>query len=93
MIHGIGKAGAGRLELVRGSVERSASIDKQEGEGASHRLTGTASSAVAELAAKPPIDSDKIAAIAAAIAARRYSVDPQKIAASMLALDLPRGVE
>ena len=93
MIHGIGKAGAGRLELVRGSAERSASIEKQEGASPSQRLAGTASSAVAEMAARPPVDSDKIAAIAAAIAQGRYPVDPQKIAASMLALDLPGGGE
>jgi negative regulator of flagellin synthesis FlgM len=45
---------------------------------------------VAELAAAgPPVDAAKVAAIRAAIAEGRYPVDPDKLAASMLAIDLP----
>jgi negative regulator of flagellin synthesis FlgM len=36
-----------------------------------------------------PVDSEKVAAIRAAIAEGRYPVDPDKIAEKMLALDLP----
>ncbi len=49
-----------------------------------------ASSAVAELAsAGAPVDAGKIAAIRAAIAEGRYPVDPEKIAARMIEIDLP----
>jgi len=47
-------------------------------------------SPAAELASSgPPVDVDKIAAIRAAIAEGRYPIDPDAIAASMIALDLP----
>ncbi len=88
MINGIGKAGAGRLELVRGSAERSASVEKA-GSSAAQREVSGARSVAAEMAAGAPIDSEKVAAIRAAIAEGRYPVDPDKIAASMIALDLP----
>jgi negative regulator of flagellin synthesis FlgM len=89
MIDGIGKAGAGRLELVRGSVERGASVART-GDALSQRNVFGASSPVAEMAnAGAPVDAGKVAAIRAAIAEGRYPVDPAKIAARMLELDLP----
>ena len=89
MIDGIGKAGAGRLELVRSSVDRSAAAGKA-GDALSGRPLQGPSSVVAEMASSgPPVDAGKVAAIRAAIAEGRYPVDPAKIAASMLALDLP----
>jgi negative regulator of flagellin synthesis FlgM len=89
MINGIGKAGAGRLELVRGSAERSASVGKSS-EPLSQPNVSRASSAVAEMAsAGAPVDAAKIAAIRTAIAEGRYPVDPEKIAARMMELDLP----
>ena len=88
MINGIGKAGAGRLELVRGSAERGASVEKAGSSNAQRAVSGPWSMA-AEMAAGAPVNSEKVAAIRAAIAEGRYPVDPQKIAASMLELDLP----
>ena len=89
MINGIGKAGAGRLELVRGSAERSASVVKSSEPLSQQNMTGV-SSTVAELAsAGAPVDTGKVAAIRAAIAEGRYPVDPEKIAARMLEIDLP----
>jgi negative regulator of flagellin synthesis FlgM len=88
MINGIGKAGAGRLELVRNSAERGASVEKAGGSAAQEVVSGTWSMA-AEMAAGAPVNSEKVAAIRAAIAEGRYPVDPQKIAARMLELDLP----
>ena len=88
MINGIGKAGAGRLELVRGSAERGASVEKAGSSTAQREVSG-AWSVAAEMAAGAPINSEKVAAIRAAIAEGRYPVDPQKIAASMMELDLP----
>ena len=89
MINGIGNAGRARLELVPGSVERSPSVEKRQSGSPSERAGGTASNLVAEMAAEAPVDSAKVAVIRAAIVEGRYPVDPQKIAASMLALDLP----
>jgi negative regulator of flagellin synthesis FlgM len=89
MMDGIGKSGPGRLELVRGSVERSASTAKAS-DAPVQRQAGSASSIVADImSAGAPVDAGKVAAIRAAIAEGRYPVDPAKIAQSMLALDLP----
>jgi negative regulator of flagellin synthesis FlgM len=44
-------------------------------------------------AAGAPVDADKVAAIRAAIAEGRYPVDPEKIARSMIELDLLKGGE
>ena len=88
MINGIGKAGAGRLELVRGSAERGASVEKAGGSAAPREVSGSWSMA-AEMAAGAPVDSEKVAAIRTAIAEGRYPVDPQKIAARMMEFDLP----
>lgn len=89
MIDGIGKTGAGRLELVRGSVGRAQSVGRTS-DSLSQRDVAGPGSAIAELAsAGAPVDADKVAEIRAAIANGRYPVDPEKIAASMLALDLP----
>lgn len=89
MIDGIGKSGPGRLQLVRGSVERSAPI-AQTGDALTQRQVAGPSNTVAEIAsAGPPVDAGKVAAIRAAIAEGRYPVDPDKIAQSMIDLDLP----
>jgi negative regulator of flagellin synthesis FlgM len=86
MIDGVGKAGAGRLDAVRGSVERAAV-------GASRSASGPSSPAGEIAAAGAPVDADKVAAIRAAIAEGRYPVDPDKIARSMIELDLMKGGE
>ncbi len=89
MIDGVGKPGTGRLELVRSSTGRGVSVDKA---GSSSPSTPVAApgNAVSEMAsAGAPVDAGKVAAIRAAIAEGRYPVDPQRIADSMLALDLP----
>jgi negative regulator of flagellin synthesis FlgM len=89
MIDGIGKAGAGRLELVRGSTDRGAAVERVEG-GTVASSTWAPSSPVAQMASLgAPVDAGKVAAIRAAIAEGRYPVDPAKIAASIVALDLP----
>jgi negative regulator of flagellin synthesis FlgM len=41
--------------------------------------------------AGPPIDTDKIKAIRAAIAQGRYPIDPKEIAKKMVDFDLPKG--
>lgn len=89
MIDGIGKAGGGRLELVRGASDRISAEKVSTVDGDRSGPAGP-STAVGEMAAAgAPVNSDKVAAIRAAIAGGRYPVDPDKIAESMLALDLP----
>jgi negative regulator of flagellin synthesis FlgM len=89
MIDGIGKTGSGRLELVRGSVERSEAPGRSGG-AAPERQVSLAPNPAAEMAASgPPVDAGKVAAIRAAIAEGRYPVDHDRIAGAMLALDLP----
>ncbi len=92
MIDGIGKAGAGRLELVRTSVERTGQA-APVGDASSDRAVSGAGGASRAMAAEgAPVDAEKVAAVRAAIAEGRYPVDPDKIAASMVALDLmPKG--
>ncbi len=92
MIDGIGKAGSGRLELVRSSVDRAGAVAKAGDSVPQRAAAGASSAAAAMAAAGAPVDSGKVAAIRAAIAEGRYPVDPDKIARSMIELDLmPKG--
>ncbi len=88
MIDGVGKSGSGRIELKRSAVEGGAPV--AQASSLAERAGGaSAGNAVADLvAAGPPVDSAKVAAIRAAIAEGRYPVDPFKIAERMIALDL-----
>ena len=89
MIYGVGKAGAGRLELIRGGAEKASSAGAV-GAAQPERSASAPANPAAEMAAEgAPVDMGKVAAIRAAIAEGRYPVDPDKIAASMIALDLP----
>ena len=75
------------MSLVRGGVERSADLAKVESKPGN---SAAPASAAAEMAAAgAPVDSGKVAAIRLAISEGRYPVDPDKIAASMLMIDLP----
>jgi negative regulator of flagellin synthesis FlgM len=88
MIEGVGKSGPGRIDLARGATE-GAAVPAVAGTPVKGR-DGPVESAVFELvSAGAPVDQAKVAAIRAAIAEGRYPVDPDKIAARMIALDLP----
>lgn len=92
MIDGIGKAGSGRLELVRSSVGRAGAAAKAGDAPVRRNVAGASSAAFEMAAAGAPVDSAKVAAVRAAIAEGRYPVDPEKIARSMIELDLmPNG--
>jgi negative regulator of flagellin synthesis FlgM len=65
---------------------------------ASSTITGSSTMSTSETSASPaarmasqgaPVNSDRIAAIKAAIASGNYPVDPARIADRMFALDLP----
>ena len=51
-------------------------------------LSGTARAARG-LAASPPVDTAKVADVRAAVTSGNYRVDAERIAAKMIALDLP----
>lgn len=90
MINGVGPTGSTRIGQTKletdkvSAVSSTGSVEKVETE---NTQPSTLVAALAE--AGPPIDSDKIAAIQAAIAQGRYPLDVKAIAQRMLALDLP----
>lgn len=90
MIDGIGRSEQGRVSLDRASVERSASAAKATAPVRS--IPAAIGTLAYEMLAAvgPPVDVAKVAAIREAIAQGRYPVDPQKIAQSMVKLDLPK---
>ena len=88
MIDGVGKGGAGRIDLSR--QEKGAAVSPLRSDG-TRAPAGTVKSAVLELVASgAPVDSARVETIRAAIQSGRYPVDPQRIARRMLDVDLPR---
>lgn len=90
MLDGIGKSGMGRLDAQRatlGKAVTSAPVGASLGEGRSAGIGGTIADLVS---AGPPVDTDKVARVRAAIASGAYAVDPDKIAEAMIAHDLPK---
>ena len=88
MIDGVGKGGAGRVDLSR--QEKGAAVSPLRNDGA-RAPAGNVQSAVLELVAGgAPLDSARVETIRAAIQSGRYPVDPQRIARRMLDVDLPR---
>ena len=88
MIDGVGKGGAGRIDLAR--HEKGSAVSPLRRDGA-HAPAGGVKSAVLELVANgAPVDSAKVETIRAAIRSGRYPLDPKRIAQRMLDVDLPR---
>ncbi len=91
MIDGIGKGGAGRIELSRSASGQGAAAAAPAGSpGASGRSAGLGGLVSDLVALGPPVDGDKVAALRQAIAEGRYRVDPDAIAERMIAADLGR---
>jgi negative regulator of flagellin synthesis FlgM len=87
MIDGIGKSGAGRVDLQRVGAQQSATGAVAKSAARSPAAGGT----VADLVnAGPPVDGDKVSEIRQAIAEGRYAIDPERIAEAMIASDLGR---
>jgi negative regulator of flagellin synthesis FlgM len=88
MINGISPPGTPATPPIKsGAVTRGAPVGDAK---AVLRDEAAAPSPAADLAAAgPPVDSAKVAAIRAGIADGSYKVDPEAIAAAMIALDLP----
>lgn len=98
MIDGI-SGGGGPIRAPIG--QRGAPVDTSAADGApSLRRAAPAndilttrtgrSALVAELAAAPPVNAARVAELKARIDAGTYNIDPQRIAAAMLALDRSR---
>ena len=88
MIDGVGKGGAGRIDL--GRQEKGAALGPVRSDGP-RPAAGTVKSAVLELVSGgAPVDSARVEAIRTAIGEGRYPVDPHRIAQRMIETDLPR---
>ena len=88
MIDGVGKSGAGRIDIAR--QDKGAPIGAARGAGP-RIAEGAVKSEVLELVSGgPPVDTSKVEAVRAAIREGRYPVDANRIAIRMLDVDLPR---
>ncbi|HTU13308.1 MAG TPA: flagellar biosynthesis anti-sigma factor FlgM [Allosphingosinicella sp.] len=88
MIDGVGKGGAGRIDLSR--QEKSAAVDTPRSHGP-RAAEGPVKSAVRELVSGgAPVDTKKVESLRAAIQSGQYRVDADRIAQRMLDIDFPR---
>ncbi len=92
MIDGVGKGGAGRIDLAR--QDKGAGAGSIGGTPRSHgprtAEVGVRSELLELVSGGAPVDKSKVGAVRAAIQAGTYSVDPDRIARRMLDFDLPR---
>ena len=88
MIDGVGKSGAGRIDIAR--QDKGAGIGAPQGTGP--RISeGAVKSEVLELVSRrAPVDTAKVEALRVAIREGRYPLDASRIALRMLDIDLPR---
>lgn len=90
MIDGIGNGGSlARLEAQRLSGAQRGQQAAQAGAVTTGAAAAVSSTAAGIAQAGAPVDSDKVAAIRAAIAGGSYAVDADAIADRMIALDMP----
>lgn len=92
MIDGVGKGGAGRIDLAR--QDKGAGPESIGGTPRSHGPRtpeiGVKSEVLELVSGGAPVDKSKVEAVRAAIQAGTYSVDPNRIAQRMLDFDFPR---
>ena len=103
MIDGVGRAGPPRAVAAGGEAVARAQAAPRAGEttGAMVQAAGGQAAGVQEavvsnlgrvakdLAASPPVDTARVAALRLAIASGDYKPDPDRIAAAMIALETP----
>ena len=90
MIDNVGRGGPLRLPVAgAGQAARPVTAPKAPAPGAVN--VGGAGHIVRAMAAQPPVDTARVAALRAAIAAGNYRPDPQAIAARMIALEQSSG--
>jgi negative regulator of flagellin synthesis FlgM len=88
MIDGVGKSGPGPIDL--GRAEKGAAAAPVANAGIRNGEGPVESAVFGLVSGGAPVDGIKVAAIRAAIAQGRYPVDADRIAESMIALDLPQ---
>lgn len=89
MIDGIGRGGLPRqfqVSTLPGRVSI-AGATTAAGDAAPARAAGTLGRIAKDMAAAPPVDAGRVAALKQAIAGGSYRVDPDRIAAAMLRLE------
>lgn len=90
MITSIGANGAARaIDALRTDRVKAGAAAAKVAAGASESAASVANPAAALAAQGAPIDTAKVDAIRAKIAAGTYHIDPQAIADRMIAADLP----
>ena len=88
MIDGVGKGGAGRIDLARQGKSAAVDVPRSHGPRPSH---GPVKSDVLDLVSgSAPVDTKKVEALRAAIQNGSYRIDPDRIAQRMLDADFPR---
>jgi negative regulator of flagellin synthesis FlgM len=90
MLDGIGKSGTGRIDAQRAALGKAAAAAPVGAPANGAKSVGVGGTIADLVASGPPVDSDKVARIRAAIAAGNYPVDANRIAEAMIALDLPK---
>lgn len=88
MIDGVGKGGAGRIDLAR--QEKGSAVSPLRNDGARAPSAAVQSAVLELVSGGAPVDTAKVETIRAAIAGGRYPVDAERIAKRMLDVDLPR---
>ena len=87
MIDGVGKSGPGAIGP--GRAEKGNGLAPVAGQAARGADRAVHSEVLGLVSGGAPVDAAKVAAIRSAIAEGRYPVDANRIAESMIALDLP----
>jgi flagellar biosynthesis anti-sigma factor FlgM len=88
MIDGVGKGGAGRIDIAR--QEKGTLVSPVRGESPRASEGGVKSAVLELVSGGAPVDISKVETIRAAIRDGRYPVDADRIAKRMLDFDLPR---
>ena len=88
MIDGVGKGGAGRIDL--GRQEKGAAVGTPTGQGPRAPEVGIRSEVLELISRRAPVDASRVETLRAAIQSGLYPVDPNLIARRMLDVDLPR---
>ena len=89
MIDGLGRASPPRLALTGNEAAARASVapSATPRTATTGAATTSAGQVVRDMAASPPVDTARVAALRLAIAAGSYKPDPQAIAMKMIALE------
>ncbi|WP_156680345.1 flagellar biosynthesis anti-sigma factor FlgM [Sphingomonas profundi] len=91
MINSIGPTGTGKVVSTQPQgVQKTAAVEQKQQRPAATEVAPNPAADIAR--AGPPVDTDKVAKVRAAIANGSYNLDIQAIASRMIDIDiLPRG--